>query len=234
MCGRFTLTVHQLEEVAAAVDVTVEPAAAAAYRPRYNVAPGNRHWLVRSGLARRELVPAGWGLINSWARDPAVGFRQINARAESLTSKPAWRIAFRERRCLVPADGFYEWWGSANDRRPVWFHAPDRALLWFAGLWEDWTSPETGEARTTFTIITTTASAPVADVHHRMPAIVSAKAFDAWLDGPSPAEVLRPAPSGTLRARPVSKRVNAPRHDDPECIDPERALREPPKQGTLF
>jgi putative SOS response-associated peptidase YedK len=234
MCGRFTLTVHQLEEVVAAVDVTLDPTAAAAYRPRYNIAPGNRHWLLRSGLAQRELVPASWGLVNSWARDPAVGYRQINARAESLASKPAWRVAFRERRCLIPADGFYEWSGPAKDRRPIWFHAPGRAVFWLAGLWEDWTSPATGEVRTTFTIVTTPSSPPVAEVHDRMPAIVPATAFDGWLRGPSPAELLRPASSGTLVARPVSKRVNTPGHDDSDCLELDAERLVAPKQGTLF
>ena len=234
MCGRFTLTVERLELVAEGLQAFVEPQWLEAYRPRYNVAPGDRHWVLRSGAGRRELVPAFWGLVPSWAQDPSVGFRQINARAETLTERRAWRSAFQSRRCVVPTDGFYEWQGPAKARRPIWFHAPDRSLLLLAGLWEDWSSPTTGEGRTTFTVITTAAAEPVLQVHDRMPALLAPEAVESWLRGPEPGRLLGPAPAGMLVASLASRRVNSPANDDPRCLEPEPEPVEPERQRKLF
>jgi putative SOS response-associated peptidase YedK len=219
MCGRFTLTVHALEDIATALAASVEPALFESYRPRYNVAPGDTHWIVRSKEGRREIVPGDWGLINHWATDPSVGFKQINARAETLAERPAFRDAYRARRCVLPADGFYEWRGPKNAREPLWFHAPDRSLLLFAGLYESWKDPATDEWRRTFTIVTTPANKLVEPIHNRMPAIVAREAIDEWLIGEHPGALLVPAPENLLLFQPASRRVNTAEHDDPDLLD---------------
>jgi putative SOS response-associated peptidase YedK len=174
-------------------------------------------------------VTADWGLINSWSTDPRVAYKQINARAETLANKPAWRSAYRKRRCVVVADGFYEWRGPKHAREPMWFHSAEGGLLWLAGLYESWQSPETGELRTTFTLITTAANRVVELVHQRMPVIVAESQIDQWISGPEHAELLRPAPDALIACRPVSRRVNSPRHDDPACLEPDPRPHEPPE-----
>jgi putative SOS response-associated peptidase YedK len=229
MCGRFTLTIHQLGDVVAALNAVIEESLLSEYRPRYNVAPGDRHWLLRSARAsgkpsdarRREIIPADWGLINHWSKDPSIAFKQINARAETLTQRPAWRDAFRSRRCILPADGFYEWRGPKGAREPLWFHRPDRGLLLFAGLYDGWVDPDTGEVRKTFTIITTTPNELVEPIHDRMPVIIDPEHIDQWLGGAEPAALLAPPPASLLEFHPASPRVNSARNDDPECLDPD-------------
>lgn len=235
MCGRFTLTIHHFEDVVASLGAAVDPAALAGYRPRYNIAPGQPHWILRSEASRRELVGAFWGLINHWATDPSVGCRQINARAETLAQRPAFRDALAKRRCVLPADGFYEWHGPKSDRRPIWFHAPDRSLLLMAGLYEDWREPDSGQLRTTFTIITTDASEPVKAIHHRMPALLESEQIDRWLSGDEPGALLGPAPADRLVGQPASRRVNKPANDDPDCLVADEPPRpEPEAQLDLF
>ena len=221
MCGRFTLTVRQLETVARALHADLASSDAESYRPRYNVAPGDAHWIVRLSAGKRELVPASWGLVNHWAPDPSRAFKQINARAESLATRRAFREALAQRRCVVPADGFYEWYGPQGARRPIWFHAPERALLCFAGLYEHWTNPTTGEVRTTFTIVTTQPNALVAAVHDRMPALIAPGDVESWLAA-GPKKLLRRPADDALLATPVSRRVNAAANDDPSVLEPDR------------
>jgi putative SOS response-associated peptidase YedK len=232
VCGRFTLTVHQFGDVVDVLGAEFSPELVSAYRPRYNIAPGDTHWLLRSKEGRRQILPADWGLINSWSKDPRVGFKQINARAETLSERPAYREAFRSRRCVLPADGFYEWQGPRGKREPLWFHAPDRSLILFAGLYESWREPTTGEWRKTFTIITTEPNELVKPIHNRMPAIVAADKLDDWLDGDDPAAILGPAPTKALMREPVSPRVNSTAHDDPALLDPNDPLGR--KQLSLF
>lgn len=237
MCGRFTLTVRQLAEVAADVGAFVEDEFVASHRPRYNVAPTSRHWIVRLEAGRRELVPASWGLVPSWAKDRAIGARQINARAETVAEKPAFRAAFRARRCLVPIDGFYEWRGPKGAREPVWFHAADRSVLWLAGLFEGWTEPSTGEVLTSFTVLTTEPNAEVREVHDRMPVILSRQGLATWLETPATNDValralLVPAPDDRLAVHPVSRRVNAVQADDPGLVEP--VYETSPRQLGLF
>lgn len=232
MCGRFTLTVHQLGSVIDKLGASVEPELAGLYRPRYNVAPGDQHWMLRRKEGARILSPAGWGLINSWSKDPNVGFRQINARAETLAERPAFRDAFRKKRCLIPADGFYEWRGPRGQREPLRFHQEDEGLILFAGLYDGWCDPHTGEWKKTFTIITTEPNAVVREVHDRMPAIIAIERADAWLMGDDPGALLAPAPDALLVASPASPRVNTARHDDPDLLDPDDPRV--PKQMTLF
>ncbi len=237
MCGRFTLTVHQLGSVIDKLGATIEPELEGLYRPRFNVAPGEQHWVVRhrSADVARVVTPAGWGLINHWAKDASQGFRQINARAETLTQRPAFREAFQKRRCLVLADGFYEWRGPKGSREPLRFHAADDAPLLFAGLYDSWCHPETGEWRKTFTIITTTPNRIVSGVHDRMPAIVPFADVDAWLLGDDPEiwqSLLTAAPDDALMMTPASPLLNKVGHDDPGLLDADDPRV--PKQLDLF
>src|SRR3990170_2917455 len=125
MCGRFTLTWQQRERLAEELGVNIEEIPAADYKPRFNIAPTDPHWIVRLRYEERHILPAKWGLVNSWAKDAKRAAAQINARAETLEKSSAFRDAFRERRCVVPADGFFEWIGVDKERRPIWFHRPD-------------------------------------------------------------------------------------------------------------
>ncbi len=232
MCGRFTLTVHHVGSLIDKLGASLEPELAGLYRPRFNVAPGDQHWMLRHKQGERVLVPAGWGLVNSWAKDPSIGFRQINARAETLSERPAFRDAFRRARCLIPADGFYEWRGARKQREPLWFHPPDGELLLLAGLYDGWRDPVTELWRKTFTVITTEANEVVRPAHDRMPAIVPLDRADDWLFGDAPAALLRPSPPELLIASPASPRVNMARHDDPGLLDPDDPAV--PKQLGLF
>ena len=222
MCGRFTLTVHQLGDVVEQLGAIIDNALLEEYQARYNVAPGDKHWILRSKEARREIIPADWGLINHWSKDPRVAFKQINARAETLSERPAYRDAFRNKRCIVPADGFYEWRGPKGKREPLWFHRPDRSLMLFAGLYDGWMDPTTGEVKKTFTIITTQPNDLVKPIHDRMPAIVDESQIDAWLTGDDPAKVLGPPPVKAMRMQRASTRVNSADNDDPDCLNPEQ------------
>lgn len=219
MCGRFTLTsspqrLRDRFRLAAAPE---------ALPPRYNIAP-TQDVLVIPARTRRLLRPARWGLVPHWASDLAIGQRMINARAETLTQRPAFRDALSRRRCVVPADGFYEWRRVGRTRQPFFVAAPDGAPLALAGLWDLWQPPD-GERLASFTIITTPANAVVAPIHDRMPAVLDDDALERWLD-PGVADpaalsaLLAPAGETALHARPVSTWVNSPEHDDPQCLAP--------------
>lgn len=220
MCGRFTLTRRENEALAAELGVPVE--SLREYRPRYNIAPTDGHWIVRTKFEDRELLPARWGLVNSWAKDRKRAARQINARAETLASQPAFREAFRQRRCVVPADGFFEWTGPKNARQPLWFHRTDGGLLLFAGLYESW-RPNPDEWERTFTIITTEANDMVGQVHDRMPVILPDENIDAWLFAREEQAALQamlvPTPDELLAIREVSARVNSVREDDAGVLE---------------
>jgi len=222
MCGRFALH-HSTEEVAHlfAVDhIAME------IQPRYNIAPGQPVLAVVQH-DRRSLQAFRWGLVPSWAKDARIGNRMINARAETLGEKPAFRAAFRRRRCLIPASGFYEWRKTGARRQPLYIRSRDGHVLALAGLWEEWLSPD-GEPLRTCTIVTTAANEPMASIHPRMPVILAPAAWTAWLASPvvDPAaqeqlqHVLELRADDDLTAYPVSLRVNAPGHDDPACIEP--------------
>ncbi len=228
MCGRFTLTRRDPRELATSLDAEALPADAPPYRARFNIAPTDQHWILREKQEQRQLLPATWGLVNSWQSDAKGAFKQINARSESAASRPAFRDAYLRRRCAVPADGFFEWTGTKADRRPIWFHSPHDDLLLFAGLYESW-HDRTGAWQRTFTILTTGANAAVAPIHDRMPVILPPERVDEWLHLPSrDAEqdayakaltgLLAPAASDALVATPVSRRVNSVQNDDAECL----------------
>lgn len=192
------------------------------YRPRYNIAPTDAHWIVRMRYEDREVLAAKWGLINFWMTDRKQAFKNINARAETVQSLPSFREAFMRRRCVVPADGFFEWTGPKEDRKPIWFHPSDGGLLLFAGLYDSW-RPKPFEKERTFTILTTRANALLEPVHDRMPVILEDDAVDEWLyvrqTPASLVELLRPAREDLLVATAVSTRVNSVKNDDPQCLE---------------
>ncbi len=201
-------------------------------QPRYNIAPSQIAPVVRRAPAGSapELAGMTWGLIPSWSRDGTGG--QINARSETAAEKPSFREAYRHRRCLVPADGFYEWQKIAGGKQPYWISRADGAPFVFAGLWESWSDGHAADI-VSFTILTTEASEALRPIHHRMPVILGAGDFDNWLDPgetPSPA-LFAPEQAAQMQARPVSRRVNSPRNDDAACLEPGKVE---PAQGSLF
>lgn len=221
MCGRFTLA-SSPESIEHEFGVESIPE----LEPRFNIAPSQDVATVdqdREGA--RRLVMRRWGLIPYWARDPRIGARQINARAETVDSRPSYRDAFQRRRCLVPADGFYEWGEvSRGPRQPYYLSRPDAACFGIAGLWERWRAAE-GEWIESCTLLTVAANAAVRPVHDRMPAIVAPADYALWLDRDvrdpeSLRRLLRPPADDALVLRPVSRRVNRPEFDDAECIAP--------------
>ncbi|MCB1748588.1 MAG: SOS response-associated peptidase [Gammaproteobacteria bacterium] len=215
MCGRYTLHADPAE-IATAFDV----APPAQLAPRYNIAPTQPVPIVLEADGERLWHLVNWGLVPSWARDPKMGARMINARAETVAEKPAFRAAFRRRRCLVPASGYYEWQVTAHGKQPWYIHPVGGGCLAFAGLWEHWEGD--GTVIESCTILTCAANASLAAVHDRMPVILAHADFARWLApetaGPPPRDLLRAAPEATLALRAVSKRVNSPRHEGPECI----------------
>jgi putative SOS response-associated peptidase YedK len=225
MCGRFTQQRPSAELAAlfAAEDLADSPG------ERYNLAPQQLGLVVveRDDL-RRAIVPYRWGLIPSWAKDAKIGNRLINARVETVASTPAFRASFQKRRCIVPADGFYEWERMTPEiRQPNLIRRTDGEPMAFAGLWSIWRDPAEPESELlrTFTIITTAANATLEPIHDRMPAILPASSWESWL-GPTPAEpgellaLLRPAPDDLLERFPVSKRVNNARNEGPDLVIP--------------
>jgi len=223
MCGRFTQT--------APADLLAEEfgleAIDPAYRPSFNIAPTHMIPVVtRASEPRLELFR--WGLIPSWSPAATGGAQLINARRESVATKPSFRDAFRKRRCLVLADGFYEWQRRPGQKIPMYIRLRSKRPFAFAGLWEGWLSPE-GEVVRSCSIITTTPNPTVARIHDRMPVILPRDARARWLDpdDPDPGALLEPYPDGEIEAYSVSPLVNKPDNDVPECIAPEQ-----PK-GTL-
>jgi putative SOS response-associated peptidase YedK len=222
MCGRFTLTRKDPRQIA--LELGVDPDAFVDYRPRYNIAPTDQHWIVREKYEQRQLLPAKWGLVNSWAKDGKRAFAQINARRETLSKKSPFREAFQKRRCIVPADGFFEWTGPKDARRPIWYHRPDGGLIYFAGLHESWL-PEPEHWERTFTIVTTDANGLIEPVHDRMPVVLTEDKVDAWLH-PNESEIetlealLEPPPDDLLVATPVSTKANSVKNDDPSVLEP--------------
>ncbi len=216
MCGRYTLT-GAPEELIENFGV---PAPDFEHVPRYNIAPTQLAPVIARDERGTRMGTLQWGLIPSWSEDPSIASKLINARGETVQTKPSFREAFRRRRCLVLADGFYEWVGEAGTKQPHWIHHPDRAPMTFAGIWETWRGPQ--EVRHTFSIITVAASAEIREIHHRMPAILDPEDREAWLtssDLSEAAALLRPY-QGRLQHYPVSPLVNSARNDVPELVEP--------------
>lgn len=220
MCGRFT-NMMSWDELVALYGLGEVRNMAPGWKPRYNVAPTQYLPVIRlDAECRRELVMLRWGLVPSWVKDPAIGARLINARAETIAEKPSFRAAFKTRRCLIPADGFYEWRRAGGAKQPYRITMANGSPFAFAGLWERWTAGE--EALETVTIITTGANKLLAAIHDRMPVIIDPADQAAWLearDTAIPLALLQPYPAERMSAYPVSARVNSPRNDDPSLIE---------------
>jgi putative SOS response-associated peptidase YedK len=186
---------------------------------RYNIAPTQASPVTRWVDGKPVLAALRWGLIPSWAKDPATGNRLINTRAETVSEKPAFRAAYRARRCLVPASGFYEWKKVSRGKQPHYITSADGAVLAFAGLWEQWQLAG-AEPTLSFTIITTDANAVMKQLHDRMPVILAPEHYEAWLTAKDPRELMRPCPPDMLTTYPVSTAVNSPRNEDPALVEP--------------
>lgn len=220
MCGRFTLRTPS-HTIAEAFGVRER----LNLKPRYNIAPTQQVLAVRraAGGPDRKLARLRWGLIPSWAKDLAIGNRLINARAETVAEKPAFRAAFRSRRCLVPADGFYEWRKTNGRKQPYHFSLPESEVFAIAGLWEAWRSGA-GEKIESVTLVTTDANAIVAPIHGRMPVILDPADYETWLtlvatDPEELRKLMRPWVPDRMVARPVGQRLNDPRNDDDSLIE---------------
>lgn len=224
MCGRFT-NLLTWREIVSLYRIT-EPDIGPNLPPRFNIAPSQDVLVVRAGEeGGRACVPLRWGLIPGWAKDPAIGYKMINARAETVSEKPSFRAAFRKRRCLIPASGFYEWQtAEGGKKQPFYIRLADDEPMSFAGLWERWQAPD-GELVETCTIITTEANERISTIHHRMPAILAPDDHDLWLGADPPKEALLDLlrlcsyPADAFDAYPVSTRVNKPANDEPACIE---------------
>ena len=241
MCGRFTQErpASELAEIFAAEPLADELGA------RYNVAPTDEAFVVVQREDRRALTAYRWGLVPHWSTDRKSASRMFNARAETITASPAFREAFRRRRCVVPVDSFYEWKREGTIRQPYRVTRTDGMPLALAGLWAGWHDPATEEVQRTFTIVTTTPNAAMADLHDRMPVVLGASSWDRWLtDGRSGPQVdpgellamLRPTDAVPLRIYPVNRYVNDVRRDGPELIEPLSAAvtaAAPAAEGTL-
>ncbi len=242
MCGRYSLThPEEVPDLLGPVldDASLPPEAAA---PRFNVAP-TQNMLILANRSHRAVEMARWGLVPSWADDLAIGSRMINARGENLESKPAFRDAYARRRCLVPADGFYEWRsvgkgggrsgkGKGALRQPYFIHPVPRRAFAFAGLWDRWRAPDQTWV-ISFSIITCPASSLVSPLHDRMPVVVAPEDFERWLarepvEPDALADILVPAEPPGWTAEPVGEWVNRPDHEGPECIESR------PVQGLLL
>lgn len=260
MCGRFTLTTptDELAEYFRVLEGGL-PSARGRLRPRYNIAPTQPVACVRRGPgtdgrreqspreADNELLEMRWGLIPYWAKDAAIGNRMINARSETVAEKSAYKEPFRRRRCLVLADGFYEWQKTEGGKQPYYIYLTEHRPFAFAGLWERW-KPRPGQLEEIATpdrpdvtlsddgrivscaILTTDANDKLADIHDRMPVILPREHWDTWLDpdvddAGALGELLGPYPADQMAAHPVSTHVNKPAHDDARCIEPLKRLK---------
>lgn len=239
MCGRYThlFTWAELHRLMRLGELTAEESAL--LLPRYNVAPQQLAPVIISSGSGRQLVGLRWGLIPFWSKDPSIGNRTINARAETLDTSPAFRDAFKKHRCLIPASGFYEWQPIPGaKRKQPWYITPSNGdILFFAGVWDEWT-PAGADPIRTFSIITTGPNDVMRPIHNRMPVILTPDQADPWLDtSRSPAEVmslLAPCDPSVLHAITVSPKVNSVAFDDPACIRPEAPLGEPPSLFGAF
>jgi putative SOS response-associated peptidase YedK len=226
MCGRFTLHAKPAD---IAEHFGLDEVPDDLFEERYNIAPSQTVATVRlDDAGNRTLRMDKWGLIPAWAKDAKIGYSLTNARAETVDEKPAFRSAFKSRRCLIPTDGFYEWKATgAKHKQPYYFRRIDGKLLGFAGLWERWKNPE-GQAVETCSIITTTANGVVRPVHDRMPVILDPAEYGQWFDPQTEADdlltLLRPAPDNVMTAVAVSSYVSNARNQGPQCVLPVTAM----------
>jgi putative SOS response-associated peptidase YedK len=227
MCGRYTVTATP-EVLRALFGYAEQPN----FPPRYNVAPTQPIAVVRLMNGKRQFALVRWGLLPSWVKDPKAFSLLINARGETVNDKPAYKAAMKRRRCLIPADGFYEWKALGNRKQPYYIRAKSGEPFAFAGLWETWTGPN-GEELETAAIVTTDANQTLAPVHDRMPVVIAPEQFDLWLGGAdgdtaAAAALIRPAPDDLLEAYPVSNDVNRVANDNPRLIEPSTEIAAEP------
>ena len=218
MCGRYTLRTP-VETLVERFEINEYPSS---ITPSYNIAPSQGVAAVIAENGKRKLEMLHWGLIPSWAKDPEVGNKMINARAETVAEKPSYRKAFKERRCLILADGFYEWQKTDSGKQPFYIRMEDESPFAFAGLWESW---QNGREIRSCTIITTAPNEVAAQVHNRMPVILHPEDYEMWLDPDFDEReplttLLKPFPAEAMEAYPVSRKVNRPANNDPEVIEP--------------
>jgi putative SOS response-associated peptidase YedK len=218
MCGRYRRTTRE-EELARIyhIPIPVQPDLPISY----NIAPSQEVLAIRYNpeTKQRTLDRLRWGLVPYWANDEKIGFKTINARAETVDSAHSFRSAFKKRRCLIPADGFYEWKKVVGGKIPYSIAMKDDSPFVFAGLWEGWQNPTTQEWLRTCTIITGEPNELVAEVHTRMPVILPPETHDRWLSGEAGKEVLRPFPAKEMKVWRISTRVNKPENDDPGLLE---------------
>ena len=218
MCGRFVTTISP-ELLVKIFGLQGLPD----FEPRFNVAPSQHVWVVRSVGDHNRLDLMKWGLIPSWSKDTAIAAHTINARCETVAEKPAFRHAIKKQRCIVPAAGFYEWQHSKGHKQPYYVRMVNSGLMAFAGLWEKWKSEDDEDFLETFTILTTSANELITPIHTRMPVILYPEDYDLWLDTTmhDPEQLQRlyqPFPPDLLTAHKVPDLVNNPRFDSPACI----------------
>lgn len=221
MCGRFTFAISP-ELIAGAFGVTIPEY----FSPRYNIAPTQQVLAIRAMATVNQAAYLRWGLIPSWAKDPAIGSRMINARSESVHEKPAFRHAIRYRRCIIPAGGFFEWLEGGGKKMPRYVRLRGGAIMAFAGIWDHW-KDSAGETIETCSILTTSSNELIQPLHDRMPVILRPEHYDLWLDpATTDTEKLKPlyqpCPADLMELYPVSTLVNSPRNDSPDCISPFR------------
>lgn len=229
MCGRYGLATERADLAARFEAVVLD-----AVGSRYNIAPTQPVLIARADRdqPRRVVHHVHWGLIPRWSKDPSIGSRMINARGETAASKPAFRAAMKYRRCLIPASGFFEWKQGSKPKQPYWFTLDSGEPMAFGGLYEHWAGPN-GEEMDSCTILTTTPNELLEPIHDRMPVIIAPDDYARWLDpdeqdGGAVSDLIRPYPSGEMDGYPVSTRVNSPKHDDAELIEPAAT------QGEMF
>jgi putative SOS response-associated peptidase YedK len=221
MCGRF-VGFRSLDELKGFFPIDKAACEAIA---NYNVTPSQEILAIAKYEGENWLVKFHWGLVPFWAKDISIGNKMINARSESIAEKPSFRSAFKKRRCLIPADGFYEWKGEKGRKQPMFITLPDQKPFAFAGLWETWNKDDQDSIYKSCTIITTQASESIRDIHHRMPVILKPPAYESWLDPGNQnvvelGKILKNDIITELVSYPVSKHVNSTRNNDPSCIEP--------------
>lgn len=233
MCGRFMLK-SSIDEIASLFDIDQRPN----LRPRYNIAPTQETAIIRRTPDGQALSMARFGLVPRWADDPKVGYKMINARGETVDHLPSFREAYRKRRCLVPTDGFFEWQSvdssGKSPKQPFLIRRPDETPFAFAGIHERWQSKSGAETIESFAIVTTDANRRLAPIHHRMPVVLAAEAYDLWLDlDRDPRPLIGPCPDDWLETVMIGQRINKPAHDDASVLERiERPIT--PAQGSLF
>lgn len=223
MCGRFSLSAEDFE-LKERFQVEVDPKI---YQPCYNCAPSQRLPVI-SNYEKQKIDLYRWGLIPFWAKDPSIGNKLINARAETASEKPSFRHAMQRQRCIVPSTGFFEW-NKKGEKQPWYFYLPDVPIFSFAGLWDVWKDAE-GHSVLSFTILTTRANSTMQDIHHRMPVILAPDQEKKWLEDSEeiPSDFLGPLESIPMRKHKVSTLVNKPENNSPEVIEPIKTT------GSLF